>query len=179
MRQHGDLRHLLVQVEDQHHRSVGWGCDTSRLFMIIHSSERHETTLPCRLVQHLGPWEWTVWVAGVAQAPGATGDLDHDLDLLADHSETIAHHLTESELVAVGLMREWAEVHDASDPHDTGEVHQRVLTAVSVDGTIYSLRRERSGKEVRAETIAADECPFAPALARVAERLRAHELHRP
>ncbi|WP_188186974.1 hypothetical protein [Nonomuraea sp. SYSU D8015] len=161
---HQRLGERLIAAEQSHHSEHGWGDEPTRLLLICASP-----AAPDMVTLFVGPWEWSVFIGAPGmQAPGATGDVEHDLGLLADNPARLDIHLADHEFLAVGLLHEWAHP-------EAGELHdQRCLAAADRDGGLWHVIRHRgeSGIPPQAHLMIDDQgCVLAPTLAKVARAL--------
>lgn len=158
---HETLTMTFTHMEAGEGEAKGWGKEptlfilTSDQTCIPHSLTIHEVVL----------WEWTAPFPVVLAAPGANGDIDHDLDLYATNA------CPRPGFLAVALMYEDKDSDEDADPD--GIPARRYLTAVTDDGTVYQVTRYRGEDDNTTETLPSPEQDaFGPALARIAAALR-------
>lgn len=166
-----ELGERLTAAERHHHSGRTWGEEPARLLVIYPSPVTSDL-----VVQWVGLQDWSV-AAGASgrQAPGATGDVEHDLGLLAAHPARLDPALSDHEFLVVGLLYEWAH-------EEAGELHdQRCLAAADRAGGLWHLVRDRGapGFSPTAHLMVGDRgCVLASPLARAAEALaEAYPLH--
>lgn len=160
-------RHRLGEwlvAEQRYHSAQTWGDEPIRLLPVWASP-----VSPDPRPLFVRTWEWSVLInAPGMRAPNATGDVEHDLRLLADNPARLDDHLADHEFLAVGPLHEWA-CPEAGDLHD-----QRCLAAVARDGGLWHVIRHRDERDNPREAyLMSDDrdCVWAPRRATVARAL--------
>ncbi|GHE32177.1 hypothetical protein GCM10017673_38740 [Streptosporangium violaceochromogenes] len=144
---------ILTHMEAGEGEAVGWG-QPARLYTFTDNPATGGITITEML-----RWEWTVALPGLAPQ-GATGDVDHDLELYADRAQPLPGFL------ALVFMYE-----SDADP-DQDAPARRYLTAIDKDGTAYQVTRDRGHSPATEILPSPERNAFGTVLARIAAALR-------
>ncbi|MGA4995904.1 hypothetical protein [Nonomuraea bangladeshensis] len=148
------IAHLLRALERHETADIGWA--NPELHIVTAATTDGVLTLTRH---HIPVWKWSALLVGVIGAPGATGDVEHDLKLYADTCQPMPGFLL-------------AALTYDNDSVSFEQLAQRCLTAIDRNGTPYHLTREHGDDEpeVQPVTVPAS-APYGDALALLAAAL--------
>ncbi|MEU4513145.1 hypothetical protein AB0G05_26925 [Nonomuraea wenchangensis] len=156
------IAHLLRALERHETADIGWA--NPELHIVTAATTDGVLTLTRH---HIPVWKWSALLVGVIGAPGATGDVEHDLKLYADTCQPMPGFL----LAALTYDHDNASFAYDNDSVSFEQHTQRCLTAIDRNGTPYHLTRERDDEpEFQPVTVPAS-APYGDALALLAAAL--------